>query len=372
MTIPRLLAYRRRAPLAVPTPIHPSLHPRLARPLTAALLAVASIAVAPSLARAESAARPSSLSWVRLPGAEACIGSRALATAVERRLQREVFVPPSRAAVAVEGRIEPSSKPPGFRAVITISDEAGVELGNREIHGASPTCAAMNDDLALVIAVMIDPDAALSPALPAPPSPPPSPAVPAPPPPAPPAPPPPQCAELPPAPPPPPAWHVSLQAGGVAMLGLLPQVSGGVLLRSHVVPPHFWTFEVGGILFPAVASAQNDLGVSLQLAEAFVNLCPFTLDAFGTAISACAGLQAGAIHAIGLDSAAGTVQEQGVFNVALEGRVHRRLVGPLVLGAGLGLTVPVVRASFSYGGQEIFTMAPIAGAVDLSLGVEFP
>jgi hypothetical protein len=63
--------------------------------------------------------------------------------------------------------------------------------------------------------------------------------------------------------------------------------------------------------------------------------------------------------------------------VAVEGRVHRRLVGPLVLGAGLGLVVPVLRARFSapsvLGTQvELFQMAPVAGELDLSLGVEFP
>jgi hypothetical protein len=47
-----------------------------------------------------------------------------------------------------------------------------------------------------------------------------------------------------------------------------------------------------------------------------------------------------------------------------------------VAGAGLGLVVPVARAQFLYLAQgteqDIFTMAPVAGAIDLSLGVEFP
>ena len=358
MTSSPLLAYGRRAP-AVPTL---SRHPKLllaARRLTA-LLAFAPAVLAPPLARAEPAPRTSSLSWVRLPGAEACIASRALAVAVERRLQREVFVTPSRAAIAVEGRIERTAAPPGFRAVITVSNEAGVELGNREIHSAAPSCAAMNDDLALVIAVMIDPDAALGPPLHA--APPPRPLAP------------PPCSDAPvvsPAPAPgPPSWGVSLQAGGAAMLGLLPRVSGGVLIRSQIEPPRFWAFEIGGLLFPAV-QAQGTVSASFQLSEAFVSVCPLTLHAFGGGLSACAGLQVGSIRAAVLGVGA-TGQEQGVFNVALEGRARRRLVGPLVAAAGLGLVVPVLRERFSYGGQDLFTMAPLAGSVDLSLGVEFP
>ncbi len=54
--------------------------------------------------------------------------------------------------------------------------------------------------------------------------------------------------------------------------------------------------------------------------------------------------------------------------------MRRRIVGPLVAAAGLGLVVPVIRARFSYAAtnEEIFLMAPIGGALDLSLGVEFP
>jgi hypothetical protein len=356
----------------VPTPIRHPPHPRAARRLAAALLAAAPLAVAPPLACAEPAQRTSSLSWVRLPGAESCIGSRALAIAVERRLQHEVFVAPSRAAVSVEGRIEQSTAPDGFRAVITVSNEAGVELGSREIRSAAPSCAAMDDDLALVIAVMIDPEAALAPPLPAAPAPPPegpdgrSPPKPSAPPP------PPRCVE-PTAAPPPPSWRVSLQAGGAAMLGLLPRISGGVLIRSHVEPPRFWAFEVGGVLFPAVEAQRGTVGASFQIAEAFVSICPLTLRAFGAVLSACAGVQVGSIEAngIGLAGASGQ-QEEALFDVALEGRVRRRLAGPLVAGAGLGLAAPILRERFSYLGQDLFTMAPVAGTVDLSVGVEFP
>jgi hypothetical protein len=277
---------------------------------------------------------------------------------VERRLGREVFLPPSRASVVLEGRIERSSAPEGFRAVITVSNEGGAVQGFREIQSAAPTCAAMDEDLALVIAVMIDPEAALAPRRPATTSPPPP-------------------RRVEPVPfAPPPSWRVSLQAGGAAMLGLLPRVGGGVLIRSNIDPPRFLGFEVGGILFPRVGTAQGSVGATFQLAEGFVSACPLTLHAFGADLSACAGVQVGAIHAEGSGSATGTAQEQGLFNLALEGRVRRRLVGPLVAGAGLGLVVPVLRDRFSYvvhvPNVELYTMAPVAGQVNFSLGVEFP
>ncbi len=330
-------------------------------PVAVALLATAALARAEPVPPARPAAPvTSSLSWVRLPGAEACIGSRALAVAVERRLQHEVFVPASRAAIAVEGRVEPvTTGGKGFRAVILVSDEAGVPQGSREILGASSDCAAMNDDLALVIAVMIDPEAALAPRLPAAKAPrPPPPAPP------PPVPPPPPCVD-------PPSWHVSLEAGGEAMVGLLPGVSGGVLLRTHIEPPRFWAFELGGVLFPAVSAAQGTVSASFQLAEAIALVCPLTLRAFGGTLSACAGVEVGSIR--GDSPAVALGFEEGVFNVALAGRARRRLVGPLMAGAGLGLSVPILRERFlTSPGGDLFSMAPVAGTVDLSLGIEFP
>jgi len=99
-----------------------------------------------------------------MPGAESCIPTQALARAVEDRLARRVFVSAAQADVSVEGRIEKSKgKASGWRAVITIRDGAGATLGTRELEKPDASCDAMNEPLALVIAVMIDPDAATRP-----------------------------------------------------------------------------------------------------------------------------------------------------------------------------------------------------------------
>ncbi|WP_437974046.1 hypothetical protein WMF11_36480 [Sorangium sp. So ce295] len=47
------------------------------------------------------------------------------------------------------------------------------------------------------------------------------------------------------------------------------------------------------------------------------------------------------------------------------------------MGGGLGLIVPIVRDSFYYieaqgRDREVFRMAPLAGAADVVLGVDFP
>ena len=105
-------------------------HGLSARSVTAALTAVACYAsrvraatVAPaallgsvllfaSSPAAAQTGRTSSLSWLRMPGADACIATQALARSVEERLGRHVFVSASAADVSVEGRIEKRGKGP--------------------------------------------------------------------------------------------------------------------------------------------------------------------------------------------------------------------------------------------------------------------
>ncbi|MFO0725198.1 MAG: hypothetical protein U1E65_15560 [Myxococcota bacterium] len=102
------------------------------------------------------------MAWVRLPGTEQCIGGPELARAIEERLGRPVFVPVSRAGLAIEGRIEPKKQ--GFRAVLTIADAGGAQLGTRELATTSTDCRALDRTLVLVAALLIDPEAMSEPA----------------------------------------------------------------------------------------------------------------------------------------------------------------------------------------------------------------
>src|SRR5579871_2651613 len=144
------------------------------RPLALAALA----AVALGVGQAEAEAPPSSLGWVRLPGAESCIATRDLARDVEQRLGKAVFVSPAQAEVIVEGRIEAvTGGEAAFRARLTLTNAQGAVLGTRDLDvPAGSTCRSIDDQLSLVIALLIDPDAILAPR--GAPSPPPVPPVP--------------------------------------------------------------------------------------------------------------------------------------------------------------------------------------------------
>ncbi|WP_437775877.1 hypothetical protein [Sorangium sp. So ce1097] len=342
-------------------------------------------------ARASSGEQTASLSWVRLAGAGACVGARALAEAVEARLGRAALVSAARADLTIEGRIEPGGSG-GWRAVLAVADADGAVLGTREIATASPRCRAIDDELALAIALMIDPSAKLSPgAPPAAPSPAPLPASPASPAPAPlPAPPAapasPRAPQVivqrvlipvpPPAPPPPPPWRVEVGAGPLFGLGLLPSLGVAAALRARLTPPRFWPFEVGGAVWFPSEAATGAASTRFTWGEGFVSACPVSLGS-ATRLAACAGVRLGALRAGGLGFLVDRSDERLTAGGTLDARLTRRLVGPLTAGGGLGLIVPFVRDTFYYidaQGQdrEVFQMAPLAGTADVLLGVEFP
>src|SRR5690606_39206062 len=111
--------------------------------------------VLPTAAWASDGTERSSLHWVRLPGAEACMNSQELAQAVEARLGRSVFVSASQGELAVQGHVRKES--PGFLVTLTVSRADGSITGKREL-GPSKDCRDLDEALVLVIALLLDPD----------------------------------------------------------------------------------------------------------------------------------------------------------------------------------------------------------------------
>lgn len=111
-----------------------------------------------SAGNAQSADRGAALHWVRLPGAEECAGGDALSRAVETKLRREVFPEPRDASVLIEGYVEPAAG--GYRAALQVRSSAGALLGSRELSSQARNCDELSETVAVVLAVMIDPDAA--------------------------------------------------------------------------------------------------------------------------------------------------------------------------------------------------------------------
>jgi hypothetical protein len=111
---------------------------------------------ADALAQEPVAAETASLGWSRLPGAESCPTAIELGQAAERVLGRDVLVAAPDAALSIEGRIEPAEG--GFRAVLGVARRGGASEGER-VYVHAGACAEALEPLALIVALMIDPEA---------------------------------------------------------------------------------------------------------------------------------------------------------------------------------------------------------------------
>ena len=334
---------------------------------------------APS-AEKKQVARSSSLSWVRLEGAERCVASAALAQAVERRLDRDVFVSAADASLAVEGRIE--RRQGGWRAVIHIVDADGASLGERTLESHEPTCDQLGELAAVTIALMIDPltapptpsEETPGPDRDPPVEPPPEPHNPEPPNPEPenPEPDPPHLPS--PAPPAPedPSWMVDIQVGLGGSLGLLPTPMIGGLSTVIVHPPGFIPILIEAALFPFSRAEASSGHADLLHAHAGVQLCPLWFREGRFAAQGCLGVDAGAVLVIGGDlNVESSERVIGQAQAVIRG--DYRIVGPLTLHASVHLIVPFRHDAFaaSIGGvrTEFYQPEPIAGMVDLGIGI---
>lgn len=300
-------------------------------------------------------ARTSTLGWARLPGAESCVDGRDLARGVERRLGRPVFVPPSSAELGIEGHVAVAPPPAAYRAVLHLRDEAGALLGTRELEGNDPGCGDLASSVELAVALMVDPDAAASWVAPAPP-----PAIAAP------------IAAPGPAPvdapgedapaapgPARPPWTFLVAAGPTVAAGVVPGVAPGAHLRARLDPEGFPAVGLSTVIIPP--SETHD--VRFLAGFGGVAVCPWTGEVAVVHLAPCLGFAAGA-----LDMAATTV---GMAQPFVEVSVSRRLAGRVVLSVTPSVATPLLRPTLTHG-SVVFEVPPVAGHLDLGIGVEVP
>ncbi len=319
------------------------------------------------------AGRTSALSWVRLPGADGCIGAPALAAAVEARLGRRVFVPPADAEISVEGTVAYRADTKRFKATFRIADRNGVVLGVRDVDESVASCDKLDDRFVFVLSVLIDPDASLgSPAAPlAAPSAETKPA------PADEQPPPPAKVDTPPSPPPPAPepwrWLAGADFGGSA--GLVPDIGWVVSGFALVTPPHWPGIRAKGSSY--LPTSQRIAGVAraeIALVTGQIGVCPLQVRRPPFGFTVCLDGLLGELSARGAgfpDSRSyGTLVGGVVLDLVAELAVSRAVV----LTLSPALVVPLSRARLSYDDaagqrQSIFEVAPVGGSVALGLAV---
>ena len=321
-------------------------------------------------------ARTSSLSWLRMTGGESCIATQALARSVEERLGRRVFVSAAEADVSVEGRIE--KRGAGWHSVITIRDGKGATLGTRELDRPDGACAAMNEPLALVIAVMIDPEAKLTTTSSPPPLPPPA------------------------VPPPPPApapaapvsdtdaatkapakepWRFQGDAVGTITSGIAPAVDAGGSIAGTLFLPKGIPIGLRGYgsLFLPTKAMQDGASASFDLFYLGSAICP-TLRRPAATLMLCFGGHLGVLRSHPETQGRGIDDKtEALWNAVSEGRVTVPLFAPLALTGGLSAVLPLLRPTFGYTRSDAARMpanlhkvASFAVAADAGIGFFFP
>jgi hypothetical protein len=303
--------------------------------------------------------KTSSLSWVRLPGAESCVAGVELARTVEAKLGRPVFVPASSADVAVEGHVAPEPSG-GFVATLALTSSTGAVLGRRELT-AKTSCREMDEALVLVLSLLIDPEARQKP---------PPPVAQAPTPPAPVT-----AVAKRSSPEPSEPWHLDVAAGLVMAAGLAPGVSPGLTLEAAFSPGRVWTLELGGRLFlPSDAVVMGGAGGSVLVALGTAAFCRrFALPA-SLALAGCAGWEGGGIRVEPRGLMGGPSVIAGYL---LDIRAHADLIAlafdPLILRVGAGVCVPLNRDRFTYTASgstmTLFEVSPVAAELDLGVGL---
>lgn len=320
-----------------------------------------------TLARAEESGQSSTLSWVRMPGAEDCPSTQAVARAVEDRVGHSVFSAPSRAELAIEGRIEPQAIA-GFRVTLMLRDARGAELGVRTIERSDPSCEAMIAPAALVISVMLDPNAMAAPALadapaPAPAHGPISVALPRE-----------TIVSVPHAAPA--QWRFEGTAHAAVARGLTPDLAwgagGGAILFAPNVPIGL---RGEASLFVPTSAEERGARADFDMVLSGGFICP-TLERGRARWMACAGGHAGILRARTVAPLPAETL-RGLLDVAFELRTGVRLVGPLAFGAGIGAALPIFRPQFDVpvpGGPSVTVhhVSAVALSADVGVGVFFP
>jgi hypothetical protein len=324
------------------------------------------IAALPRLGHADEpvrSGRSAALSWVRLPGAESCISTTDLAGLVELQLGRHALVSASDADLSVEARVTAGGAGKNkFRAVVTGTLRDGTALGTRDLAGQ--TCAELNPSLALVIALMIDPESGTrnpeAEAQPVGPTPAPAPEVIR------------ERVEIhtreivtqaPLAPSEASRWRVEPELAALLGWHGLPTVgvgfAGGV--RGSRPLDSRWSLGLQGNLegMPSAAVATNAGRFSVWSAAARFSACGAADLSLGLAASSCLGLRLGMLHVAPPDVQPSGLAASGaagaLLDTVLELRIAKQLFGPLYLfAAGYGsaaIASPRVVLTLAQGSQ---------------------
>jgi hypothetical protein len=354
------------------------------------------ISSALGISRAQAADRHlPGLNYVRLEGAEQCATAAGIAKRVEARVRRLAFGAVDEADVFVDGFVRRTTG--GWDVQLAVSTPDGRVWGRRDMHFDGDDCAIVDEAVALVIAVTLNPESGLGAGIAleqdtlgrldalfgSEPS------------------------DLDPANLPPAAesgdeftspseadqplaaasdperspevarWRLNIDAVGFGALGHLPGASVGIAGHVQVIAPQLWPIEIGVALFrPRTAAARGETSGrgSFGLVLGSLAVCPWTPLA---AFALCGGAELGVLHAetSGFEETQPT-SNAIVANAVAVGIVRVHLTGSLQLRFGLTAAMPLVQHRYSFRAADatsgqLYRMSQVAGRAEIGAGWSF-
>lgn len=330
---------------------------------------------APRLAQGKG--KPSGAARLELsqaPGAERCVDQQSLKRAVEARLQRHAFREDQAATLYVQIAIARNDA--GWSASLTMHDGSGAFLGRRSLVTEAADCSALDDSLALVVALLVDsppapvleaeaeaaaPVSATRPpknearALP-------SETVPI---------------RLPrdtPAAREP--WRLQLAATGVGAIGMLPGFAPGVELGFGAKAPRLPEFRLfaGWYAEREQRRPEGDAGARFHAAYLGLEVCPLEHQLGVTQWFACAGQALGRMQVSSFGFDENSTSNHLTYALLARGGVQLVLASHWAVRLGIRAELPLSRGVFTYGtpegGQQgLFQASPVAAVLDLGLVV---
>jgi hypothetical protein len=299
------------------------------------------------------------LHWVRLTGGHDCIDGRALAAAIEAKLHRDVFSASSAATLLIEGHVEGDEQ--GYRSELRMTASDGTLLGTRKLASQAADCGELSETVALVLAVMIDPEASAQAERVRPARPPEASSADA------------------PSEPAAKAYEREqhLLTFARAALKLMPGVALGLGAAYELSLARWGGFRVEGVGFFEKRAAVDDAGAYLRLAYGAIGYCPLWATHARARLTGCVGGELGVRHSEGYGFEPGNRSASTLWaSATARAGFSLRLISVLALHVGASFVVPIVPVHYraqNAGGMtvEVFRQAPLGAAFDAGLGARF-
>jgi hypothetical protein len=297
-------------------------------------------------------------------GTSACLEAAKLERAVERRLKRRVFVAAPQAQLTL--RVVFTRRVDDIAARIELSSADGTPRGTRTLVTAGH-CSALDDSLALSVALLVDeppdPEPLASPepaAAPAPTAAAPSAKKPD------------RVISIPDdvvAPREP--WHARFGVSAAAAWGQLPGIRPVLALHLTLAPRGFWPVVLTGDGFwPKNAERDDSSGARFQLFRAGLSVCPALLDQPAQSVAVCVGQRISWLSVEGYGFDHDERERRLGYALSLGGEGRQRLLGPVSVRGYAGAEVPLVRDRFTSGGRnavELFQPSPVGVIGEIGL-----